>query len=70
MSNVSIDIRLQKKAVLLVADLAEYQQESAGSAKLAAVSDRLFLKAVVDLISSNDFDLQEKVFFYLVHVFC
>lgn len=70
MSNVSIDIRLQKKAVLLVADLAEYQLESAGSAKLAAVSDRLFLKAVVDLISSNDFDLQEKVFFYLVHVFC
>ncbi|PKU76190.1 hsp70 nucleotide exchange factor FES1 [Dendrobium catenatum] len=60
MSNISIDIRLQKKAVLLVADLVDYQLERAGGAKDAVVTDRLFLKAVVDLTSSNDLDLQEK----------
>ncbi|XP_020585080.1 hsp70 nucleotide exchange factor FES1 isoform X2 [Phalaenopsis equestris] len=60
MSNVSIDIRLQKKAVLLVADLADYQQEISGAAKHAVVSDQLLLKAVVNLLSSNDLDLQEK----------
>ncbi|EHA8588202.1 hypothetical protein COCNU_scaffold004370G000010 [Cocos nucifera] len=60
MTNSSMDIRLQKKAVFLVADLADYQLGNADNAELSFLSDRLFLKAVVDLTSVPDLDLQEK----------
>ncbi|KAG0452655.1 hypothetical protein HPP92_025028 [Vanilla planifolia] len=61
MSDNSNDVRLQKKAVLLVADLANsYQQETVGSAELLHVGDRLFLKTVIDLAMTNDVDLMEK----------
>ncbi|PKA59262.1 hypothetical protein AXF42_Ash001356 [Apostasia shenzhenica] len=60
MSNVSIDIRLQKKAALLVADLADYQQGNADAEKHPPLRDPALLKAVVDLTSTSDLDLQEK----------
>ncbi|XP_008801182.2 hsp70 nucleotide exchange factor FES1 isoform X2 [Phoenix dactylifera] len=60
MTNSSMDIRLQKKAVFLATDLADYQLGNADNAELSFLSDRLFLKAVVDLTSAPDLDLQEK----------
>lgn len=60
-----MDIRLQKKAVFLVSDLAETQLEKADEAERSFFGDRFFLKSVVDLTHSKDIDLQEKVGFYL-----
>ncbi|KAA8532258.1 hypothetical protein F0562_032291 [Nyssa sinensis] len=60
MSNSSIDIRLRKKSVFLVADLAEYQLEARNKAELPFFSNHFFLKSVVDLTASTDLDLQEK----------
>ncbi|XP_050225426.1 hsp70 nucleotide exchange factor FES1 [Mercurialis annua] len=60
LSNSSTDIRLRRKAVNLVADLAEYQLESVGRDELAFFSNQLFLKSVIDLTSLIDLDLQEK----------
>ncbi|KAL6845944.1 hypothetical protein ACP4OV_023392 [Aristida adscensionis] len=56
----SIDIRLQKKAIFLVTDLADFQLNS-GNSGLSFLSDRLFLKSIVDMLSRFDLDLQEKV---------
>ncbi|XP_044462772.1 hsp70 nucleotide exchange factor FES1-like isoform X2 [Mangifera indica] len=60
LSNSSIDIRLRRKAVFLVADLAECQLENIHKVELPFFSNRLFLKSVVDLTASADLDLQEK----------
>ncbi|XP_010909422.1 uncharacterized protein [Elaeis guineensis] len=60
MTNSSMDIHLQKKAVFLVADLADFQLGNADNAELSYLGDRLFLKAVIDLTSVPDLDLQEK----------
>ncbi|XP_062199743.1 hsp70 nucleotide exchange factor FES1-like [Phragmites australis] len=56
----NIDVRLQKKAVFLVTDLADFQLNS-GNSGLPFLSDRLFLKSIVDMLSRFDLDLQEKV---------
>jgi nucleotide exchange factor SIL1 len=56
----STDIRLQKKAVFLVTDLADFQLNS-GNSGLAFLSEHVFLKLMVDLLSKFDLDLQEKV---------
>ncbi|PUZ71499.1 hypothetical protein GQ55_2G318300 [Panicum hallii var. hallii] len=56
----SIDVRLQKKAVFLVTDLADFQLNS-GNPQLPFLSDRLFLKSIVDMLSKFDLDLHEKV---------
>ena len=61
MRNGSIDIRLQKKAVLLLADLAEFQLANVDRAELPFFSDKDLIKSVVDLTASTDLDLQEKV---------
>jgi len=61
MSNSSIDIRIQKKAAFLVADLADYQLHNVENTKLSFLSDHVLLKSVVDLAVSTDLDLQEKV---------
>ncbi|TXG48974.1 hypothetical protein EZV62_024849 [Acer yangbiense] len=58
--NSSIDIRLRRKAVFLVGDLVECQLENTHKAELPFLSNRLFLKSVVDLTASTDLDLQEK----------
>ncbi|XP_006660832.1 hsp70 nucleotide exchange factor FES1 [Oryza brachyantha] len=55
-----VDLRLQKKAVFLVTDLADFQLNS-GTSGLPFLSDRVFLKSVVDMLSKFDLDLQEKV---------
>ncbi|CAH8385250.1 unnamed protein product [Eruca vesicaria subsp. sativa] len=60
MSNESLDIKLRRKAVFLVGDLAEFQLQNTEKAELPIFSDRLFLKSVVDLILVLDLDLQEK----------
>uniref|UniRef100_A0A5B7BIV4 Putative hsp70 nucleotide exchange factor FES1 isoform X2 n=1 Tax=Davidia involucrata TaxID=16924 RepID=A0A5B7BIV4_DAVIN len=60
MSNSSIDIRLRKKSVFLVADLAECHLEARNKAELPFFSNCFFLKSVVDLTASTDLDLQEK----------
>ncbi|WJZ81858.1 hypothetical protein VitviT2T_001674 [Vitis vinifera] len=60
LSNPSIDIRLRRKTVFLVGDLAECQLESTHKAELPFFSNRHFLKSVVDLTASSDLDLQEK----------
>lgn len=56
----SIDVRLQKKAVFLVTDLADFQLNS-GNPQLPFLSDRLFLKSIIDMLSRFDLDLHEKV---------
>lgn len=63
MSDASIDIRLRRKAVFLLGDLAECQLENMDKDELPFFSNRVFLKSVVDLTSSADLDLQEKVLF-------
>ncbi|KAM7269003.1 hypothetical protein ACFE04_024500 [Oxalis oulophora] len=60
LSNSSIDIRLRKKAVFLVGDLAESHLENNSNAEPILFSDGDFLKSVVDLTASKDLDLQEK----------
>ncbi|KDP23223.1 hypothetical protein JCGZ_23056 [Jatropha curcas] len=60
LSNWSIDVRLRKKAVFLVADLAESQLENAQRFELPFFSNHLFLKSIVDLTETTDLDLQEK----------
>jgi hypothetical protein len=46
--------------VFLVTDLADFQLNS-GIAQLPFLSDRLFLKSIVDMLSRFDLDLHEKV---------
>ncbi|PON91741.1 Coatomer beta subunit [Trema orientale] len=66
LSNATTDIRLQKKAVLLVGDLADSQvenyKEDAHDVNVVVplFSNRILLKSVVDLTASSDLDLQEK----------
>ncbi|KAI4385331.1 hypothetical protein MLD38_003371 [Melastoma candidum] len=60
LSNSTEDIRLRRKAVFLVGDLAECQLEAAAEEELPFFRNRKFLKSVVDLMSSSDLDLQEK----------
>lgn len=68
LGNSSFDIRLRRKAVSLVSDLAKCQLENMHKVEPPLFRDRFFLKSVVDLTASADLDLQEKVF--LEHVFC
>lgn len=60
LSNSTLDIRLRRKCVFLVGDLAEYQFENSDKLELPFFGDRSFLKAVVSLILLDDLDLQEK----------
>ncbi|KAK3003599.1 hypothetical protein RJ639_019845 [Escallonia herrerae] len=63
--NSSIDSRLRRKAVFLVADLVECQIEIRNEADLQFFSTPSFLNSVVDLIASTDLDLQEKALFII-----
>ncbi|XP_021765577.1 nucleotide exchange factor SIL1-like isoform X1 [Chenopodium quinoa] len=60
LSNSTFDIRLRRKCVFLIGDLAESQLQNADQAELPFFRDHVFLKAIVNLTSSNDLDLQEK----------
>jgi nucleotide exchange factor SIL1 len=59
--NASVDIKLRRKAVLLLTDLAEYQLENIDKDEPPFFNDQDLLKSVVDLTASSDLDLQEKV---------
>ncbi|EXC32356.1 hypothetical protein L484_004698 [Morus notabilis] len=68
LSNSSTDIRLQKKAVFLVGDLAESQLENTDKDVAPFLSSRALLKSVVDLTVSSDLDLQEKALMTIKNV--
>lgn len=61
MRNSTVDIRLQKKAVQMVTDLADSQLENEVPSELPLFRSHIFLKSVINLLSSSDADLQEKV---------
>ncbi|KAL0336588.1 UNVERIFIED_CONTAM: Hsp70 nucleotide exchange factor FES1 [Sesamum radiatum] len=63
LSNSSIDIRLRRKSVFLLADLVECQLDSRKSKEPPFFSNHLLLKSVVDLMASADLDLQEKALY-------
>ncbi|WCJ43817.1 ARM repeat superfamily protein [Euphorbia peplus] len=60
LTNSSTDIRLQRKAISLIADLAQYQLEDAERADHFSFSNPVLLKSIVDLTAATDIDLQEK----------
>ncbi|XP_042051805.1 hsp70 nucleotide exchange factor FES1-like isoform X2 [Salvia splendens] len=60
LSNSSIDIRLHRKSVFLLADLVDCQLQSRSDTQLPFSSNHILLKSVVDLTASADLDLQEK----------
>ncbi|XP_055802258.1 hsp70 nucleotide exchange factor FES1 [Solanum dulcamara] len=60
LSNSNLDIRLHKKSLFLIADLAESQLENENTAEVSFFSNRLLLKAIIDLMVSSDLDLIEK----------
>jgi len=53
------NVRLQKKVVSLLAYVADFQL-SRGKSQASLLSNHLFIKSVVDMISVPDIDLQEK----------
>ncbi|KAK8468350.1 hypothetical protein PHAVU_006G013100 [Phaseolus vulgaris] len=61
LNNASLDIKLRRKAVLLLADLAGYQLENADKVEPPFFNDKNLLKSVVDLTASTDLDIQEKI---------
>ncbi|KAG8365736.1 hypothetical protein BUALT_Bualt17G0002900 [Buddleja alternifolia] len=63
LSNSSIDIRLHRKSVFLLADLIEGQLDSRHNTELPFFSNHSLLKSVVDLLASADLDLQEKALY-------
>lgn len=60
LSNSSFDIRLRKKSVFLVGDLAKCYLETRDRAEVRLFSSHIVLKSLVDLMTSTDLDLQEK----------
>ncbi|CAI0545507.1 unnamed protein product [Linum tenue] len=60
LSNSSSNIRLRRKTVSLVSDLAEGQLENPVREEHSCFGNQLFLKSIVDLTMSIDLDLQEK----------
>ncbi|KAK6922482.1 Nucleotide exchange factor Fes1 [Dillenia turbinata] len=60
LSNSSIDIRLRRKSVFLVGDLANCQLEPTSKADSPLFGNHLILKSVVNQLDSSDLDLQEK----------
>ncbi|KAH6837896.1 ARM repeat superfamily protein [Perilla frutescens var. hirtella] len=63
LSNSSIDIRLHRKSIFLLADLVECQLQSGSDVELPFFSNHILLKSVVDLMASADLDLQEKALY-------
>ncbi|OIT30004.1 hypothetical protein A4A49_14119 [Nicotiana attenuata] len=68
LSNSNLDIRLHKKSLFLIADLAEGQLENENTAAVPFFSNRLLLKAVVDSMASSDLDLQEKALYAIKNI--
>lgn len=61
LSTTKTNVRLQKKVVSLLAYIADFQLNT-GKSQAPSLSNHLFIKSVVEMISSvPDLDLQEKV---------
>ncbi|XP_076958944.1 uncharacterized protein LOC143634858 [Bidens hawaiensis] len=61
LSNASADVRLHRRSVSLVGDLAEHQLEYSSRPEPPFFSSCALVTLVLDLIISDDLDLQEKV---------
>ncbi|KAK9051772.1 hypothetical protein SSX86_028400 [Deinandra increscens subsp. villosa] len=61
LSNVTADVRLHRRSVSLVGDLAEYQLEYSSRPEPPFFSNCALVRPVLDLTTSDDLDLQEKV---------
>ncbi|KAH0757068.1 hypothetical protein KY290_020561 [Solanum tuberosum] len=68
LSNSNLDIRLHKKSLFLIADLAESQLENENTAEVSFFSNRLLLKAIVDSMASSDLDLTEKALYAIKNI--
>ncbi|KAG5576820.1 hypothetical protein H5410_056954 [Solanum commersonii] len=68
LSNSNLDIRLHKKSLFLIADLAESQLENENTAEVSFFSNRLLLKAIVDSMASRDLDLKEKALYAIKNI--
>ncbi|KAI3720485.1 hypothetical protein L6452_21403 [Arctium lappa] len=61
LSNTTADVRLHRRSVSLVADLAEYQLEYSSKPELPFFSNCALVRPVIDLTILDDLDLLEKV---------
>lgn len=61
LSNTTADVRLHRRSVSLVADLAEYQLEYGSKPELPFFSNCALVRPVIDLTTLDDLDLLEKV---------
>ncbi|KAJ9563942.1 hypothetical protein OSB04_009102 [Centaurea solstitialis] len=61
LSSTTADVRLQRRSVSLVADLAEYQLQHSSKAELPFFSNCALVRPMIDLTASADLDLFEKV---------
>ncbi|CAN4090254.1 unnamed protein product [Withania somnifera] len=68
LSNSNLDIKLHKKSLFLIADLAETLLENDGVAEVSVFSNRLLLKAIVDSMASTDLDLEEKALYAIKNI--
>lgn len=68
LSNSNLDIRLHKKSLFLIADLAESLLENENIAEVSVFSNRLLLKAIVDSMASTDLDLEEKALYAIKNI--
>ncbi|PWA88467.1 ARM repeat superfamily protein [Artemisia annua] len=61
LSNTTADVRLHRRLVSLIADLAEYQLVYNSNLELPFLNNCALVKVLFDLTTSDDLDLQEKV---------
>ncbi|XP_071706395.1 hsp70 nucleotide exchange factor FES1 [Rutidosis leptorrhynchoides] len=61
LSNATADVRLHKRSVSLIADLAEYQLDNSSKLQIPFFRNCALVRLVIDLTPDNDLDLQEKV---------
>ncbi|KAK1424506.1 hypothetical protein QVD17_19836 [Tagetes erecta] len=61
LSNTTNDVRLHRRSVSLVGDLAEYHLEYSSKSEPSFFSNCALVRPIIDLTTSNDLDLQEKV---------
>ncbi|KAM3338863.1 hsp70 nucleotide exchange factor FES1 isoform X1 [Capsicum galapagoense] len=68
LSNSNLDIRLRKKSLILIADLAVSQMENENAAEFSVFKNQLLLKAIVHSMESTDIDLGEKALYAIENV--
>ncbi|PWA36185.1 ARM repeat superfamily protein [Artemisia annua] len=70
LSNTTADVRLHRRLVSLIADLAEYQLVYNINLELPFLRNCPLVKVLFDLTTSDDLDLQEKVVVRYGNVYC